>query len=114
MRIALAIALIALVASGCAGTGQPIVTPPGQNNTNNTPNTPMKPANFCMTAADCMTGGCSGQLCIAKTNADGGITTCEWREEYSCYKPEGCGCVENRCAWSAETLRCIEEKQARV
>ncbi|MFA6035610.1 MAG: protease inhibitor I42 family protein [Candidatus Micrarchaeia archaeon] len=72
----------------------------------------LPPASYCETAADCITGGCSGQICQTKVEAanGGGITTCEWREEYSCYKAEGCGCVANKCAWSAETISCVESK----
>lgn len=61
------------------------------------------PPGECSSDPDCMTGGCSGQLCIPKSEADagGGITTCEWREEYGCLKRyASCGCVDGVCKWS--------------
>lgn len=77
------------------------------------PAVPAPPAGYCETDADCMTGGCSGQLCLSKGQAEeGGITTCEWKDEYDCYVPNGCGCINNRCAWSAETQACVEKANA--
>jgi eight-cysteine-cluster-containing protein len=65
-----------------------------------------------MTSADCVVGGCSGQLCLSNEQAKGGgITTCEWKEEYACYTADGCGCVANRCQWSDAVLSCVETKR---
>lgn len=76
------------------------------------PTVPAPPsAGFCETSADCVTGGCSGQVCQSKTD-EGAITTCEWRDEYACYNAGGCGCVNSQCAWSADVLSCIENKRA--
>lgn len=58
---------------------------------------------------DCIRDGCSGQVCHAKTG-ESQITTCEFRPEYACYNDAGCGCVEGKCAWSDQTLKCVEEK----
>ncbi|MBI5036902.1 eight-cysteine-cluster domain-containing protein [Candidatus Micrarchaeota archaeon] len=63
----------------------------------------------CEADSDCVRGGCSGQACHAKTEGSQ-ITTCEFRPEYSCYSEGGCGCIEGKCAWSGETLKCVEEK----
>lgn len=53
----------------------------------------------CETPSDCVTGGCSGQVCQAK-NEDPVVTTCEARE---CYDARtywmACDCVENKCQW---------------
>ncbi len=53
----------------------------------------------CKTDADCMTGGCSGQVCQSKKE-EPAITTCEYRD---CYRAESfgvkCGCVKNKCQW---------------
>jgi hypothetical protein len=48
----------------------------------------------CSTDADCVTGGCGGELCYNPASG-GGISTCE------CTSPVGpsCGCVAGRCSW---------------
>lgn len=39
----------------------------------------------------CIKAGCSGQLCIEERNSSKiGITTCEWKESYKCFKYETC------------------------
>jgi eight-cysteine-cluster-containing protein len=53
----------------------------------------------CSSDTDCGSGGCSGQVCAAKDNAAGAITTCEWKPEYDCLKETSCGCVSGKCAW---------------
>lgn len=61
----------------------------------------------------CRVGGCSGQVCESTFNAPT-ITTCEWREEYSCYKTAKCE-VQNdgKCGWtmSKELEKCLAEKK---
>jgi len=50
---------------------------------------------------DCVVGGCSGQLCVEP--GGNGASTCEWREEYACYKDHGI-CergANNQCGWPA-------------
>ncbi len=55
---------------------------------------------ICESDADCVTDGCSGQICRS-VNDESAITTCEWQE---CYDDEKfnvrCGCVKNKCIWS--------------
>lgn len=48
---------------------------------------------------DCITSGCSGQICQS-INEDPIITTCEWRDCYNAkaYSLE-CKCVDNKCQW---------------
>jgi hypothetical protein len=48
----------------------------------------------CSSDADCMAGGCGGELCY-NPSFGGGISTCE------CVQPTGvsCGCVAGKCAW---------------
>jgi hypothetical protein len=50
----------------------------------------------CTTDADCVAGGCGGELCY-NPNLGGGFSTCE------CAGPaapvDGCGCVNGQCAW---------------
>ncbi len=54
----------------------------------------------CESSADCVVGGCSGQVCGSKFDEPRG-TTCEYR---ACYDAAsyglGCGCVKNRCQWA--------------
>jgi eight-cysteine-cluster-containing protein len=53
----------------------------------------------CSSDADCITGGCSGQVCQSK-NEEPIITTCEYRD---CYNPQPygltCGCKASKCQW---------------
>jgi hypothetical protein len=56
----------------------------------------------------CRVGGCSGQLCVGPGEPD--ITTCEWREEYACYRSAECTAQANgRCGWTQtpELLACL-------
>lgn len=66
----------------------------------------------CITNADCVTGGCSGTVCQAKS-AKPIFTTCEYKEEYKCYKMINCGCVDGKCEWieTAEFDNCLEESK---
>ncbi|MET0343209.1 MAG: hypothetical protein ABW252_19530 [Polyangiales bacterium] len=48
----------------------------------------------------CVVGGCSGQMCVDAASG-GGISTCEWREEYACYRGATCAAQANgRCGWT--------------
>lgn len=52
--------------------------------------------------AACVIGGCSSQLCV-EAGGNGGVSTCEWREEYACYQQHGV-CergADNQCGWRA-------------
>jgi len=53
----------------------------------------------CSKDSDCISGGCSGQVCQAAAEPPV-ITTCEYRE---CYNAQAyglsCGCVSGGCAW---------------
>jgi len=64
----------------------------------------------CERDADCVIGGCSGQLCVLDDGEMGG-STCEWLEEYACFREDfaSCGCNAGVCGWaeSAELDRCI-------
>ena len=54
----------------------------------------------CSSDLDCMTGGCSSQVCQSKKE-EPIITTCEWRD---CYNAKiygiACKCIENKCQWT--------------
>ena len=65
----------------------------------------------CLSNSDCASAGCSGQVCTTAEEAPGITTTCEYKEEYSCFKQTTCGCVEGVCAWGETEayLSCLEE-----
>jgi len=57
----------------------------------------------------CTVGGCSGQLC-GDGSIDGLISTCEYREEYACYKSAQCERQTNgQCGWTEtpELTECL-------
>jgi hypothetical protein len=59
----------------------------------------------------CYVGGCSGQLC---TDDPGAASTCEYREEYLCYKTATCERQQNgQCGWTqSSTLNaCLMKAQ---
>ena len=49
----------------------------------------------CETDADCVAGGCGGELCHNPAMG-GGISTCECTAPTG---PDGCGCIAGQCAW---------------
>ena len=53
----------------------------------------------CSSDADCIQGGCSGQICHSKYD-ERIITTCEYRD---CYNAQAynlkCKCVAGKCQW---------------
>lgn len=54
---------------------------------------------YCETNEDCVTGGCSGQVCGNSTESM--TTTCEWLDCYSDEKYNmECVCVNNKCGWT--------------
>jgi hypothetical protein len=62
---------------------------------------------------DCVRTGCSGQLCSDKEE----ISTCEFLEEYMCYKNAVCERQTNgACGWteSAELTACLEAARIAV
>lgn len=65
-------------------------------------------------AAECVVAGCSGQLCIDPAT-DPGITTCEWRDEYACYREATCARQDTgRCGWTLtpELEACLADPPA--
>jgi len=53
----------------------------------------------CFKNADCLTAGCSSQLCLPRDQASGVVTSCEWKDEYRCYQESVCGCQQGKCQW---------------
>jgi len=68
----------------------------------------------CQTDADCIKGGCSGQICQSK-DEESAVTTCEWRDCYNnTRKGLNCVCIKNKCMWNKLTeaqIRNIIKKQ---
>ena len=60
-------------------------------------------------SGQCIIGGCSGQLCVDES--EGNIfSTCEWREEYACYRTARCERQSDRkCGWTptSELIGCL-------
>ncbi len=53
------------------------------------------------TAGKCFVGGCSGQIC---SDQEGMISTCEYREEYACYKTAKCERQSSgKCGWTSNS-----------
>lgn len=68
-----------------------------------------------LTGQGCIRTGCSGHICA---NASDGalVSTCEWREEYACYKTARCEKQGNgQCGWTpSESLSsCLKAAGAR-
>ncbi|MBI3331759.1 hypothetical protein HYZ99_02255 [Candidatus Peregrinibacteria bacterium] len=60
-------------------------------------------------AVGCKVAGCSGQLCVEEGMEDI-VTTCEWREEYACYRTARCEKqATGVCGWrlDAELTACL-------
>jgi eight-cysteine-cluster-containing protein len=81
-RILVAAALVAaiVVTTGCGSKSTPPAEP--------------KPAGACVT------GGCSGTVC-QDADAEPTMTTCEWRDEYACYRDAACERqADGACGWT--------------
>ncbi len=60
----------------------------------------------------CKVGGCSGQLCVEENKS--GISTCEWRNEYVCYKTAKCEIQpDGKCGWTKteQLSKCLSESE---
>lgn len=69
------------------------------------PSSPSSP-----TAKGCKITGCSGQICASEDVA----TTCEWREEYACYRTARCERqADGKCGWTmtTELTACLSRAQ---
>jgi hypothetical protein len=61
---------------------------------------------------DCHVGGCSGELCVGPGEPD--ASTCEWRDEYACYRTATCERqAGGRCGWTPtpELEACLAQSQ---
>ena len=59
---------------------------------------------------NCVVAGCSDQVCTSEEKASGLFTTCEFKEEYSCFQFSECGFFDGECKWEEtdEYLTCLE------
>jgi eight-cysteine-cluster-containing protein len=63
----------------------------------------------CKQDAECLRTGCSGQICASERV----VTTCEWRDEYACYRESfaHCACINGSCGWAPnpDLLQCVNQ-----
>lgn len=60
--------------------------------------------------ADCVIAGCSNHLCVQR--GDPGMSTCEWREEYACYRSATCERQDDgQCGWTMtdQMRQCLQQ-----
>ena len=63
------------------------------------PESPEIPEGFeCATDNHCAKGGCSGEVCQAKSEPPV-VSVCEYREEFECFKLTSCRCIGGMCRW---------------
>ncbi|MBP9757002.1 MAG: hypothetical protein KBD06_00200 [Candidatus Pacebacteria bacterium] len=95
----------------CKEAGYPIMesypeqcaTPDGRTFSNDTQSVQMPPPQTGIVANGCAISGCSMQLCISaeEAAAGGGVSTCEFRPEYACYREASCEVqADGKCGWT--------------
>jgi eight-cysteine-cluster-containing protein len=73
------------------------------------------PENEGIVSNGCAVAGCSGQLCVSEEEAPTIVTTCEFREEYACYREAACEPQPNgKCGWTptSELQQCLANPPA--
>jgi eight-cysteine-cluster-containing protein len=106
------ILFVAMTASCACGGSKDSVSPRVDATAAQTTSEVSKTESF--TGEGCARTGCSGQICAAA--GESVITTCQWREEYACYKAARCEKQSNgQCGWttSATLDACIKTANAR-
>ncbi len=91
-----------LILSGCTINFSKL----NQNKTNNN--------EMPKTSGNCVTTGCSGELCVEKGQKQDVMTICVFLPEYECFKYTKCEKQENgECAWTRNEnyLSCLEDKK---
>ncbi len=65
----------------------------------------------CSKDSDCVTGGCSGEICTTKENATKVVSICVYKDWYECLKLTTCGCVNGVCTWKPNDAfeQCLKE-----
>lgn len=102
--------LCALLVLGwsCSSQPAPEPPPPGEPPADDTPITPPPPAGDAPGAGDCVPSGCSGTVCVEA--GEEVVTTCEWKDEYACYRDAICTRQpDGLCGWTmtAELEQCL-------
>src|SRR3990172_12453771 len=65
----------------------------------------------------CVPAGCSGQLCVDASEADGIVTTCEYSASYACYNAAVCEKqAGGECGWTMteELQSCLQESESKA
>lgn len=99
----LTVALSMFTLAACACSGDPQTTSPLVKSGDAGTGTES------LTAAGCMRTGCSNNLCTEKGEPI--VSTCQWREEYACYKTARCEKQQDgKCGWteSNELTACLK------
>jgi hypothetical protein len=95
------IAVILAIGAAFYLSGQTDPMPPNSKNGDNAP----------VSSGGCYIGGCSSQVCSDDPNV---ITTCEYREEYACYRTAKCERQpDGQCGWTPtpELNMCLQNAQ---
>lgn len=111
--------------SECKDAGYPIMesypeqcaTPDGRTFVNDVQSGMPVPGTPYLIANGCEVSGCSGQLCISaeEAAAGGGVSTCEFRSEYACYREASCEPqADGKCGWTqtTELTQCLANPPA--
>ncbi|MDD2224836.1 MAG: hypothetical protein PHP97_01590 [Candidatus Shapirobacteria bacterium] len=64
----------------------------------------------------CQRAGCSGQLCV-ESNFKDTATTCEWKEEYTCYQKAKCEKQsDGKCGFTKDDQfnKCVDESMVKI
>lgn len=110
-------AVLLLLGAGCPIVPNPepaasdAPRPPVQEEPAPSPEPDPQPEPKGITADGCRRTGCSGQICADEEM----VSTCEYREEYACYKDAACERQpDGKCGWTpTESLRlCVESAGA--
>ena len=118
MRImALGGIFLALGCNGCNSTPEP--TPPATTvpeATGSTSGSDGAAPTTGATTGDCVTGGCSGELCLEPGSepTQPTFTNCEYKREYECYKTATCSRdAEGKCNWemTPELDKCLNKRK---
>ncbi len=110
----------------CKDAGYPIMesypeqcaTPDGRSFINDTvTQVPVESTSTPVQSNGCAVSGCSAQLCISASEAQsgGGVSTCEYRSEYACYKAATCEPQQDgKCGWTQTDMlkQCLAKPPA--
>ncbi|MBD3164456.1 eight-cysteine-cluster domain-containing protein [Candidatus Woesearchaeota archaeon] len=66
----------------------------------------------CSSDTDCVTAGCSGQLCVPQGRESDTMTICDFKPEYDCLRLTSCSCIAGKCSFeqTQEYRQCLKIK----